>query len=65
MEAARQPVGYFQDAAIRAALEKIARGGNRVLLSLATGTGKTIIAVQLLHKLAQAGQLRRLMQKRA
>lgn len=50
---------YFQDAAIRAALEKIARGGNRVLLSLATGTGKTIIAVQLLHKLAQAGQLRR------
>ncbi len=50
---------YFQDAAIRAALEKIARGKNRVLLSLATGTGKTIIAVQLLHKLAQAGQLRR------
>lgn len=50
---------YFQDAAIRAALEKIARGGKRVLLSLATGTGKTIIAVQLLHKLAEAGQLRR------
>ncbi|GAB4539057.1 MAG: DEAD/DEAH box helicase family protein [Anaerolineae bacterium] len=50
---------YFQDAAIRAALEKIARGGKRVLLSLATGTGKTIIAVQLLYKLAQAGQLRR------
>ncbi len=50
---------YFQDAAIRAALEKIARGGNRVLLSLATGIGKTIIAAQLLHKLAQAGQLRR------
>jgi type I restriction enzyme R subunit len=50
---------YFQDAAIRAALEKIAQGGKRVLLSLATGTGKTIIAVQLLHKLAQAGQLRR------
>lgn len=50
---------YFQDAAIRAALEKIARGGKRVLLSLATGTGKTIIAVQLLHKLAQASMLRR------
>jgi len=48
---------YFQDAAIRATLEKITRGGNRVLLSLATGTGKTIIAVQLLHKLAQSGQL--------
>ena len=53
-EAARY---YFQDAAIRATLEKIAHGGNRVLLSLATGTGKTIIAVQLLYKLAQAGQL--------
>lgn len=50
---------YFQDAAIRATLEKIARGGNRVLLSLATGTGKTIIAAQLLHKLAQSGQLRK------
>lgn len=50
---------YFQDAAIRASLEKIAKGNNRLLLSLATGTGKTIIAVQLLYKLAQAGQLKR------
>jgi len=48
---------YFQDAAIRATLEKIASGGNRVLLSLATGTGKTIVAAQLLHKLAQAGKI--------
>lgn len=55
-EAARY---YFQDAAIRATLEKIIKGDNKVLLSLATGTGKTIIAVQLLHKLAQAGMLRR------
>ena len=47
-EAARY---YFQDAALRAALEKIAATGaksNRVLLSLATGTGKTVIATQLL-----------------
>ncbi|VVB55664.1 Type III restriction enzyme, res subunit [uncultured archaeon] len=55
-EAARY---YFQDAAIRAALEKIALGKNRLLLSLATGTGKTVIAVQLLHKLGQACQLKR------
>lgn len=55
-EAARY---YFQDAAIRAALEKIAVGKNRLLLSLATGTGKTVIAVHLLNKLAQAGQLKR------
>lgn len=58
-EAARY---YFQDAAVRATLEKIAAtpGGNaRALLSLATGTGKTVIATQLLYKLAQGGQLRR------
>lgn len=55
-EAARY---YFQDAAIRATITKIVLGGKRVLLSLATGTGKTIIATQLLHKLAQSGQLRR------
>lgn len=50
---------YYQDAAIRAALEKIARGEKRVLLSLATGAGKTFIAVHLLRKIADAGQLRR------
>jgi type I restriction enzyme R subunit len=50
---------YYQDAAIRAALEKIGGGGNRVLLSLATGTGKTLIAAHLLHRIADAGQLRR------
>lgn len=49
---------YFQDAAVRAVLEKIATGQKKILLSLATGTGKTIIAAQLLYKLAQAGQLR-------
>ena len=36
---------YYQDAAIRAALEKIAAGNNRVLLSMATGSGKTRIAL--------------------
>lgn len=50
---------YYQDAAIRAALEKLARGDNRVLLTLATGAGKTFIAAQLLHKLSTAGQLTR------
>ncbi|MHA2641793.1 MAG: DEAD/DEAH box helicase family protein [bacterium JZ-2024 1] len=50
---------YYQDAAIRAVLEKLARGEKRALLSLATGAGKTFIAVQLLKKIADAGQLRR------
>ncbi|MDP2988939.1 MAG: DEAD/DEAH box helicase family protein, partial [Kiritimatiellota bacterium] len=50
---------YYQDAAIRAVLEKIARGENRALLALATGSGKTFIAVNLLKRIADAGQLRR------
>ncbi len=55
---------YFQDAAIRAVLEKIARcertgKPKRALLSLATGAGKTFIAVHLLKRIADAGQLRR------
>jgi type I restriction enzyme R subunit len=36
---------YYQDAAIRSALEKIASGKKRILLYLATGSGKTFIAV--------------------
>jgi type I restriction enzyme R subunit len=53
---------YYQDAAIRAAFEKILLDGQagkppRVLLTLATGAGKTIIATNLLWRLAQAGQL--------
>jgi len=50
---------YYQDAAIRAVLETIARGDKRALLFLATGSGKTFIAVHLLKKIADAGQLRR------
>jgi type I restriction enzyme R subunit len=50
---------YYQDAAIRAVLEKLARGEKRALLSLATGSGKTLIAVNLLRKIADAGQLKR------
>lgn len=50
---------YYQDAAIRAVLERIAQGQRRILLFLATGTGKTFIAVHLLKKIADAGQLRR------
>lgn len=55
---------YYQDAAIRAVLEKLAwaeaaGAKKRALLSLATGTGKTFIAVHLLKRIADAGQLRR------
>ncbi|MBZ4656000.1 MAG: hsdR 3 [Thermoanaerobacter sp.] len=50
---------YYQDAAIRAVFEKLARGEKRALLSLATGAGKTFIAVHLLKRIADAGQLRK------
>lgn len=53
---------YYQDAAIRAAFEKILADQQaglppRVLLTLATGAGKTIIATNLLWRMSQAGQL--------
>jgi type I restriction enzyme R subunit len=50
---------YYQDAAIRAVLEHIAKEEKRALLSLATGSGKTFIAVHLLKRIADAGLLRR------
>ena len=50
---------YYQDAGIRAVLEHIAKGENRALLSLATGAGKTFIAVHLLKRIADTGLLRR------
>lgn len=45
---------YYQEAAVNCALEAIANGKNRILLTLATGTGKTFIALQIVHKLLQA-----------
>ncbi len=55
---------YYQDAAIRAVMEKIAKcevakQPKRALLSLATGSGKTFIAVNLLKRISDAGQLTR------
>lgn len=45
---------YYQDIAITRVLEAIAAGRDRVLLTLATGTGKTFIAFQLAWKLFQS-----------
>jgi type I restriction enzyme R subunit len=55
---------YYQDAAVRAALERAALAAagkekKRALLALATGSGKTSIAVALLQRLSDAGQLKR------
>lgn len=42
---------YYQEIAINKALAAIAEGQNRILLTLATGTGKTFIAFQICYKL--------------
>jgi type I restriction enzyme, R subunit len=42
---------YYQDIAVERVLEAIAAGRKRVLLTLATGTGKTFIAFQIAWKL--------------
>lgn len=45
---------YYQELAINKAIEAITKGQERILLTLATGTGKTFIAFQLVYKLYQA-----------
>ena len=45
------PARYYQDVAVERVLEAIAAGRQRILLTLATGTGKTFIAFQVAWKL--------------
>jgi type I restriction enzyme R subunit len=45
---------YYQEIAVNKVMESIADGQNRMLLTLATGTGKTFISFQIVHKLLQA-----------
>ena len=45
---------YYQEIAIQKTIEKIAENQKRILLTLATWTGKTVIAFQIIYKLFQA-----------
>lgn len=45
---------YYQELAVHAATDAIGQGSDRILLTLATGTGKTFIAFQIVHKLFQS-----------
>jgi type I restriction enzyme R subunit len=47
-------IRFYQEIAVTRVLEAIASGHNRILLTLATGTGKTSIAFQILWKLFAA-----------
>jgi type I restriction enzyme R subunit len=52
---------YYQSNAINAATEAIARGQNRVLLVMATGTGKTYTAFQIIWRLWKGGRKKRVL----
>jgi len=48
------PSRYYQDIAVERVLAAIAAGSDRILLTLATGTGKTFIAFQIAWRLFRA-----------
>jgi type I restriction enzyme R subunit len=52
---------YYQVNAVNAAIEAIAKGRNRVLLVMATGTGKTYTAFQIIWRLWKAGRAKRVL----
>ena len=52
---------YYQCNAINASIEAIAKGQNRILLVMATGTGKTYTAFQIIWRLWKAGLKKRIL----
>jgi type I restriction enzyme R subunit len=52
---------YYQTSAANAAVEAIAKGQNRVLLVMATGTGKTYTAFQIIWRLWKGKQKKRVL----
>jgi len=52
---------YYQVKAINAAVEAIAKGQDRILLVMATGTGKTYTAFQIIWRLWKAGRKKRIL----
>ncbi|MCC6955083.1 MAG: DEAD/DEAH box helicase family protein [Deltaproteobacteria bacterium] len=52
---------YYQTRAINSVIEAIAKGQNRALLVMATGTGKTYTAFQIIWRLWKAGRKKRIL----
>lgn len=52
---------YYQTVAINRTVEAVAKGQNRVLLVMATGTGKTFTAFQIIWRLWKAKQKKRIL----
>ena len=57
----RKEPRYYQRRAVDLAVEAVARGRRRLLLVMATGTGKTFTAFQIVWRLRQAGRARRVL----
>jgi type I restriction enzyme R subunit len=52
---------YYQRVAVNRAVEAIAKGQNRILLVMATGTGKTYTAFQIMYRLWKSGAKKRIL----
>ncbi|MGE4056656.1 MAG: EcoAI/FtnUII family type I restriction enzme subunit R [Vicinamibacterales bacterium] len=52
---------YYQTVAINRTIEAIAKGQNRILLVMATGTGKTYTAFQIIWRLWKSGRKKRIL----
>lgn len=55
------PPRYYQRIAINKVIEAVACGRNRILLVMATGTGKTYTAFQIIHRLHASGKMKRIL----
>jgi len=52
---------YYQQIAVNRTVEAIANGQNRIILVMATGTGKTYTAFQIIHRLWKSGAKKRIL----
>lgn len=52
---------YYQRIAINKTVEAIAKGQDRLLLVMATGTGKTFTAFQIIHRLYKSGSKKKIL----
>lgn len=52
---------YYQRVAVNRTVDAVARGENRLLLVMATGTGKTYTAFQLVYRLLKSGMKRKIL----
>jgi type I restriction enzyme R subunit len=60
-DGSRKPPRYYQLIAINRTVEAIARGQRRLLLVMATGTGKTYTAFQIIWRLWKSGAKKRIL----